>query len=61
MKDIIEDILKKRKINKVYFVACGGSLAAFYPAKYFLEKESKTLARVGWYLGHYMLSSGDNS
>ena len=49
MKDIIEDILKKRKINKVYFVACGGSLAAFYPAKYFLEKESKTLARVGWY------------
>lgn len=32
----------------MYFVACGGSLAAMYPAKYLLESESKTL-KVGYY------------
>lgn len=35
-------------ITKVMFVACGGSLAAFYPAKFLLEKESTGLS-VGYY------------
>ncbi len=35
-------------ITKVMFVACGGSLAAFYPAKFLLEKESSGL-RVGYF------------
>lgn len=49
MEKIVRDLLEKRKINKVFFVACGGSLAAFYPAKYFLEKESRSLVRIGWH------------
>ena len=49
MRTIIEEILAKKKINKVFFAACGGSLAAFYPAKYFLERESTALTRIGWY------------
>jgi fructoselysine-6-P-deglycase FrlB-like protein len=36
-------------ITKVCFVACGGSIAAFYPAKFLLEKESKNLTRIGYY------------
>ncbi len=36
-------------INKICYVGCGGSLAALYPAKYLLEKESKALYRVGFY------------
>lgn len=36
-------------ITKVCFVACGGSIAAFYPARFLLEKESKTLTRIGYY------------
>lgn len=35
-------------IRQVYFVACGGSLGAFYPAKYFLETQSNEL-RTGLY------------
>lgn len=49
MKKFVEEILAKKKIKKVFFAACGGSLAAFYPAKYFLERESTTLTRIGWY------------
>lgn len=49
MEKMVADILAAKKINKVFFVACGGSLAAFYPAKYFLERESKTLVRIGWH------------
>ncbi|PKL21410.1 MAG: phosphosugar isomerase [Spirochaetae bacterium HGW-Spirochaetae-4] len=52
--DIIRAILDDRKktgntINKVYFAACGGSIAALYPSKYLLEKESVKLNRVGYY------------
>ena len=39
MEKMVRMLLEKRKIDKVFFVACGGSLAAFYPAKYFLERE----------------------
>lgn len=43
-KSIIEDVLKKHdKITHVYFVACGGSYAGLYPAKYFLQSEAKDL------------------
>ena len=35
-------------LKQVYFVACGGSLAAMYPAKYLLKNESTTFM-VGMY------------
>lgn len=34
-------------LNSVFFVACGGSLAASYPAKYLLQNESTTLRVAG--------------
>jgi fructoselysine 6-phosphate deglycase len=37
----------KDGIGSVYFVACGGSLGALYPAKSLIERESCDL-RVGW-------------
>ncbi|MFR3730344.1 SIS domain-containing protein [Lacrimispora sp.] len=52
VKEIISEIIKKKKgdggIKEVYFVGCGGSLGAFYPAKVFLETESVSI-RTGWY------------
>lgn len=46
MKSLAEMLCAKNKIDKVFFVACGGSYAAMYPAKYFLEQESKALTRI---------------
>lgn len=43
VNEIITKIRKDHQIKSVYFVACGGSLTGFYPAKYFLTKESKQL------------------
>ncbi len=44
IKQIIEEIIENKKedggIKQVYYVACGGSYGAFYPAKTFLEKEA---------------------
>lgn len=34
---------KTRPINRVFFVACGGSSALMYPSKYFLDHEAKTI------------------
>ncbi|MDO8236098.1 6-phosphofructose-aspartate deglycase [Citrobacter werkmanii] len=48
MNDIVASQAEKGGTKHVYYVACGGSYAAFYPAKAFLEKESKTLS-VGLY------------
>ncbi len=52
MKDIVADIIAKAKdkggIKRVYYAACGGSYAAFCPAKTFLETEAKRLT-VGLY------------
>jgi fructoselysine-6-P-deglycase FrlB-like protein len=52
MQAVVSQALKSREevggISKVMYVACGGSLAAFYPAKFLLEKESKGL-HVGYY------------
>ncbi|ENT4948684.1 hypothetical protein ACFFXR_004166, partial [Salmonella enterica] len=47
MKETVSNIVtsqaEKGGIKHVYYVACGGSYAAFYPAKAFLEKEAKAL------------------
>lgn len=52
VKEIVAEIMEKKKeaggIREVYFVGCGGSLGAFYPAKIFLETESASI-RTGWY------------
>jgi fructoselysine-6-P-deglycase FrlB-like protein len=52
MKEIVSEILVSQEdkggVKYVYYVACGGSYAAFYPAKAFLEKEAKGLT-VGLY------------
>lgn len=43
IKAIIAEILEKKKdkggVKSLYFVGCGGSLGALYPAKIFMEKE----------------------
>lgn len=52
MKETVSNIVtsqaEKGGVKHVYYVACGGSYAAFYPAKAFLEKEAKALT-VGLY------------
>ncbi|HDI5756895.1 TPA: phosphosugar isomerase, partial [Salmonella enterica subsp. enterica serovar Paratyphi C] len=52
MKETVSNIVtsqaEKGGVKYVYYVACGGSYAAFYPAKAFLEKEAKALT-VGLY------------
>ncbi len=52
IKQIIEEIVAGKKedggIKQVYYVACGGSYGAFYPAKTFLEKEACEI-KVGLY------------
>lgn len=47
VKEIVDSILAKGPVKTVYFVGCGGSLAGFFPAKYFLSCEAKTL-KVGY-------------
>jgi len=48
---IIAEILENKKddggVKNIYFVGCGGSLGALYPAKNFIERESLTL-KTGW-------------
>ncbi|MBZ7394994.1 SIS domain-containing protein [Klebsiella michiganensis] len=41
---IIRDILTRQRIERVWFVGCGGSLTGFWPGKYFLDCEAKKLA-----------------
>lgn len=41
--EIVRDILSKNTIDSIFFVACGGSKAACWSAKYFLETEAKGL------------------
>ena len=47
IQEIVADILKKKEavggVDSVYLVACGGSFAGFYPAKYLLDHASRTL------------------
>ena len=46
-REIVNNILKERTVENIYFVGCGGSLVGFYPAKYFLSCEAKKL-KVGY-------------
>ncbi|QZN95050.1 6-phosphofructose-aspartate deglycase [Symbiopectobacterium purcellii] len=48
ISDIVASKTEKGGVKHVYYVACGGSYAAFYPAKAFIEKEAKTVS-VGLY------------
>ena len=43
VSEIVKDITSKEIIHSIFFVACGGSLAACWPSKYFLETEAKRL------------------
>ena len=43
----VGSILKDHAVDTVYFVGCGGSLAGFFPAKYFLSCEAAKL-KVGY-------------
>ena len=46
-KNIIAEILEAKKskggVKNLYFVGCGGSLGALYPAKTFMEKECASI------------------
>lgn len=44
ISEIVKDILSKAEIKNIFFVACGGSRAACWPAKFFLETEAKHMA-----------------
>ncbi len=62
---IVESKAEKGEITHVYYVACGGSYAAFYPAKAFLEKEA-TKVTVGLYnsgefINNPPVALGDNA
>lgn len=41
IKKMIEEIVKSKQIENIYFVGCGASKADLYPAKYFVEHNSK--------------------
>ncbi len=47
IKNIIAEILELKQskggVKSLYFVGCGGSLGALYPAKTFMEKESASI------------------
>ncbi|MDK2809235.1 MAG: hypothetical protein PWP24_1973, partial [Clostridiales bacterium] len=47
IKSIVAEILEAKKnkggVKSLYFVGCGGSLGALYPAKTFMEQESATI------------------
>ena len=69
IKEIVNQIVAAKSkcggIKEVYFVACGGSLGALYPAKVFLETEAVNV-RVGWYNSNEFLHNtpkafGENS
>ena len=69
IKEIINKILEEKKeaggIKQVFYVACGGSLGAFYPAKIFLETEAVGI-KTGWYNSNEFIhnlpkSMGENS
>ncbi|MDD3174038.1 MAG: SIS domain-containing protein [Herbinix sp.] len=69
IKEIVTEILSKKKENggvkQLYFVGCGGSLGALYPAKIFMEKESSNI-KTGWFNSNEFVHStpkdfGENS
>ncbi|MEF3100893.1 6-phosphofructose-aspartate deglycase [Raoultella terrigena] len=62
---IVENKAEKGGITHVYYVACGGSYAAFYPAKSFLEKEAAKvtvgLYNSGEFISNPPVALGDNA
>lgn len=48
-QEIVKKIFDNKKVDSIFFVACGGSLACQYPAKYMLDCEAKKLNRIGWH------------
>jgi len=43
LKEVISKANPKGGIKNVFWIAAGGSYGGFYPAQYFLERESKTI------------------
>ncbi|AEI44228.1 SIS domain-containing protein [Paenibacillus mucilaginosus] len=39
----ILEAFKERALDRVFFVACGGSSALMYPSKYFIDRESSSI------------------
>ena len=69
IKNIVAEIIEKKKdkggVKSIYFVGCGGSLGALYPAKTFMEKEAVSL-RSAWVSSNEFVHStpkdfGENS
>lgn len=64
IKEIVSEILDKKAkeggVKQIYFVGCGGSLGALYPAKCFMEKESTRLAS-GWFNSNEFVHSTPKS
>lgn len=40
----VQQAVRARAVENVYFVACGGSLATLYPGKYILERETAAVS-----------------
>ena len=64
IKAIVAEILENKKdeggVKNIYFVGCGGSLGALYPAKTFMERESLTL-KSGWVSSNEFVHSTPSS
>lgn len=58
IKKIIAEIIENKKekggVKNIYFVGCGGSLGALYPAKTFMEREAQVL-RSAWINSNHAL------
>ena len=57
-KEMVKEIISNQNntIDRIYLVACGGSLVDMYPAKFFLEKEASKVA-VGFYTANEFVQS----
>lgn len=65
ISDIVVSKAEKGGVKHVYYVACGRSYAAFYPAKAFIEKEAKTVSVALYNSGEFIhnppVALGDNA
>ncbi|WP_134702789.1 SIS domain-containing protein [Ammoniphilus sp. YIM 78166] len=43
VQEVLDEV-KKRSINNIFFIACGGSLAVMVPNKYFIDREADRVA-----------------
>ncbi len=64
VKEVIQKIVEEKAevggIKQVYYIGCGGSFGAFYPAKTFVEKEAVTI-KVGLYTSNEFVHSLPNA